>query len=143
MTQLTQHFTLEEFTHSDTAIRLGINNDPPLEVVAALKRTAQGMEKVRECLNNNAILISSGYRAPALNEAVRGQPNSQHVKGEACDFRCPTQGTPRQLVARLMHSDIPFDQLICEFDAWVHISFSDRPRRQVLVIDRFGTRNFQ
>lgn len=142
MTQLTQHFTLEEFIHSDTAIRLGIDNDPPLEVVAALKRTAQGMELVREYLNNSAIRVSSGYRCAALNAAVHGSIGSQHLLGEACDFTCPTQGTPRQLVERIRKSRILFDQLICEFNSWVHISFSNHPRGQVLTIDRFGTRNF-
>ena len=142
MTQLTQHFSLQEFSHSETAIRLSIDNDPPLQVVAALKRTAAGMESVRQLLNNNAIRISSGYRCPLLNEAVHGQPTSQHMKGEAVDFTCFTQGTPRQIVQRIMNSDVVFDQCILEFDAWIHISFSDHPRRQVLIIDQFGKRNF-
>jgi zinc D-Ala-D-Ala carboxypeptidase len=143
MTKLTPHFSLDEFVFSEHAIRLGIDNDPPLEIVAALKRTAAGMEKVREFLNNNAIRVSSAYRCRALNDAVHGSQNSQHIKGEAVDFTCPTQGTPRQIVQRLMNSDVRFDQLICEFDSWVHISFSaDYPRRQILTIDKQGTRNF-
>lgn len=147
MTQLTPHFSLSEFTHSDTATRLGIDNDAPLEVVKALKRTAMGLELVRARLNNNAIRISSGYRCAALNAAVRGQPNSQHCRGEAVDFTCPTAGTPEQLVRILAGSAVEFDQLIAEFTnapngGWVHISFSDKPRRQVLRIDNQGTRSF-
>ena len=138
---LSPHFTLEEFTFSDTASRHGINNDAPLEVVANLKRTANGLERVRQLLNSNAIRVSSGYRCKALNEAVKGQKDSQHVKGQAVDFTSP-YGNPIQIVRAIKNSGIEFDQLICEFNAWVHISFSDNPRRQVLVIDKTGTRNF-
>lgn len=171
MTQLTPHFSLSEFTDSDTATRLGIDNDAPLEVVKNLKRTALGLELVRARLNNNAIRISSGYRCEALEKVLcdgayrawcklRGKPiNDQswaeyfarksHSKGEAADFTCPTAGTPEQLVRILAGSAVEFDQLIAEYTnvangngGWVHISFSDKPRRQVLRIDNQGTRSF-
>lgn len=139
--QLSPHFTLEEMIFSSTAARMGINNDASLEVVANLKRTANGLERVRQLFNNNAIRISSGYRCKALNEAVRGQPNSQHMTGQAVDFTSQ-YGNPVQLVQLIKKSGLEYDQLICEFNQWVHISFTDEPRRQTLVIDRFGTRNF-
>ena len=144
MTQLSKHFSLSEMIYSDTAIRLHIENDPPLEVVANLKRTANGLERVRQLLNNNAIIISSGYRCKRLNEAVHGQPNSQHVEGNAVDFRCPTYGPTSRLVRIIKDSGIEYDQVIQEFgDAgWVHISFSDHPRRMALQIDKLGVRNF-
>jgi hypothetical protein len=131
---------------SDTATRMGIDNDAPLDVVQNLKRTANGLERVRQLLNNNAIRISSGYRCKRLNEAVHGQPNSQHVTGQAVDFTSP-YGPPTQLVPLIKRSGIDFDQLICEFPGstsggWVHISFTDSPRGQVLVIDKFGVRAF-
>lgn len=141
MTQLSPHFSLEEMCFSDTAVRMGINNDAPLEVVYNLKRTANGLERVRQLLNNNAIRITSGYRCKALNEAVHGQINSQHITGQAVDFTC-TYGPPAQIVKVIAKFGVDFDQLICEHNTWVHISFADNPRRQVLVIDRFGTRNF-
>ncbi len=33
---LSPHFTLAEFVISETAARAGIDNDPPIEIVAAL-----------------------------------------------------------------------------------------------------------
>lgn len=142
MTQLSPHFTLEEMCFSDTAIRLGIDNDAPLDVVYNLKRTANGLERVRQLLNNNAIKITSGYRCKRLNEAVHGSIGSQHMTGQAVDFTS-TYGTPAQIVKIIAKFGVDFDQVICEFNSWTHISFSDEPRRQVLQIDRFGTRNFQ
>lgn len=140
---LSPHFTLEEFTESQTAGRKGINNDPPSLLFQSLSKTAEGLEQVRTLLGDRPIRISSGYRSPALNKAVGGSASSQHVLGEAVDFTCPAFGTPRQIVAAIVASKIPFDQVIQEFDGWVHISFSTRNRRQALIIDNGGTRPFQ
>jgi hypothetical protein len=137
---LSPHFTLDELTFSQTAERLGLNNDPGPEVLAALKRTALGLEAVRVRLGGAPILVSSGYRAPPVNAAVGGSPSSQHMRGEAVDFTAPRFGVPRQIVDALADSDVPYDQLILEFGRWVHISFSGNPRRHALVIDRSGTR---
>ena len=136
---LSAHFTLDEFTNSQTAARQGIDNTPSPDIVRTLQRTATGLELVRNLLGA-PILISSGYRSPALNKAVGGAANSQHMTGEAVDFTCPGYGTPAQIVADISHSIIPFDQVIVEFGRWVHISFSDKNRRQSLVIDGNGTR---
>lgn len=138
---LSPNFTLAEFTFSETAARKGINNDPPALMYATLKRTAEGMEQVRSLLGF-PIRITSGYRSPELNAAVGSKGTSQHTLGEAVDFTCAKYGDPKKIVTRIMNSDIKFDQLICEFDSWVHISFSDKNRRQVLTIDSHGTRNF-
>lgn len=140
---LSPHFTLDEFCTSQTAARLGISNDPPLEVVANLKRTAQGLERVRAVLNNNAIHINSGYRSLKVNAAVGSKATSQHVTGEAADFICPTWGTPDKIMWAIVDSAIDYDQLILEFDSWVHISFSDNPRSQALIIDHSGTRAYK
>ena len=140
---LSPHFTLDEFCTSQTAARLGISNDPPLEVVANLKRTAQGLERVRAVLNNNAIHINSGYRSLKVNAAVGSKATSQHVTGEAADFICPTWGTPDKIMRAIVDSAIDYDQILLEFDAWVHISFSDKNRRQTLVIDHSGTHAYE
>jgi zinc D-Ala-D-Ala carboxypeptidase len=140
MTYLSPHFTLDEFTASQTADRLGLDNDPTPAVMESLKHTAMGLEGVRMRLGGAPILISSGYRAPAVNAAVGGSLTSQHMTGQAVDFICPRFGTPRQIVDALAESDVPYDQLILEFGRWVHISFSDKARRQALIIDRTGTR---
>lgn len=141
--QLSPHFTLDEFCTSQTAARLGTINDPPLEVVANLKRTAAGMERVRNVLNSNAIHINSGYRSLKVNAALGSKSTSQHVTGEACDFICPTWGTPDRIMRVIADSAIDYDQLIKEFDSWIHISFSDKNRRQALVIDHTGTHAYE
>ena len=142
MTQLTQHFSLEEFTHSQTASRLGIDNDLPIALKAAAIRTCQGLEQVRIVLNANAIRISSGYRCKALNDAVGSKDSSQHMRAEAVDFTSPF-ATPRRIVETIIDSDVDYDQIILEFDSWVHISFAERNRFQALIIDKFGTRGFK
>ena len=137
---LTDHFTLEELTLSQTAARLGLDNEPPPAVVDALTRTAHGLEMVRVLLQA-PILISSGYRSQYVNRAVGGAANSQHILGEAADFTAPGFGPPEMIVRAIMRSTrpIPYDQLIVEFGNWVHISFSREPRHQALVIDHSGT----
>ena len=140
MIYLSKHFTIDEFTFSQTASRNGISNNPPPEIVTALHHTAKGMELVRKALGNVPVLVSSGYRSPALNAVVGGQIGSQHLLGEAVDFTAPTFGLPSDVIRNIVKSDVPYDQIILEFGRWVHISFSDRNRRQALVIDHTGTR---
>lgn len=140
--QLTPHFSLEELTISQTAERKSIDNTPSPKVLSALTYTAQQMELVRSLLGNS-ISISSGYRSPELNREVGGATNSQHVLGEAVDFTCAGFGNPRQVVQKIKESNIPFCQLILEFDRWTHISFSkSNSKREVLIIDNKGTRIF-
>lgn len=129
--QLSTHFRLSEFTASQTATRRGIDNTPPRDVVDALKRTALGLEAVRSLLMA-PIIISSGYRSPALNKAIGGAKSSQHVKGEAVDFICPGFGSPKEVCEAIARSNLRFDQLIYE-GTWVHISFADTNRREVLT----------
>lgn len=141
---LTDHFTLEELTHSQTAARLGLDNEPSPAVVDALTRTAHGLEMVRVLLQA-PILVSSGYRSEEVNRAVGSKvKDSQHILGEAADFTAPGFGDPTEIVRAIMRSTrpIPYDQLIVEFGRWVHISFSRSPRHQALVIDHDGTRAF-
>lgn len=143
MISLSRHFSLDELTLSQTAERNHIDNHPPQAVITNLYRTAEGLELVREALGNNPLSISSGYRSPDLNRRIGGAANSQHVEGKAADFTCPAFGTPRQIATALKKTGIKFDQLILEYDRWVHISFvAKNPRGQTLITDRAGTRPF-
>lgn len=142
MMYLSTNFTLDELTNSQTAARLNINNEPDEATLERLKATCYGLEEVRKLLGDKPILISSGYRSAALNRIVGGQPQSQHLLGQAVDFTCPTFGTVDDIVKAIKASDIQYDQVIREFDKWVHISFSDRNRKVALVIDTHGTREF-
>jgi zinc D-Ala-D-Ala carboxypeptidase len=145
---LSQHFTIDEFTQSQTAAREGIDNSIPADLMPSAKRTANGLELVRTLLNSHSVLVSSGYRCPALNAKVGGSKASQHMLCEAADFTCPTYGTPAQIVSAITKSTIPYDQCILEYfdpirkTGWVHISFTDKPRKQALVIDQSGTRSY-
>jgi zinc D-Ala-D-Ala carboxypeptidase len=144
-TYISSNFTIDEFTHSQTAARLGIDNDPPPDVLDNLKSLAYALEEVRSILGNRPLLISSGYRSPALNAAVGGSIGSQHLLGEAVDFTCPSFGTPDEIVKALQASGTPYHQLIREFGRWVHISFKfgiplAELKRQTLIIDSTGTR---
>jgi len=145
MTQLTPHFTLEEFTFSQTASRKGIDNTPDnsrYDVTNNLLILAHGLENVRTKLDSNAIRISSGYRILELNRALSSRDTSYHVKGLAADFSCPSYGSIGDVMDTLSESGIPFDKLILEFNSWIHIQFAEKdsePRRQSYVINKQGT----
>lgn len=139
---LTNNFTLEELVVSQEALRKGLNNTPEKGIFSNLIITAENMELVRSVLHNHPIIISSGYRSPEVNLAVGGSKNSQHMKGEAVDFTCPKFGSPKLIIKAIIASNIQYDQLILEFNSWVHISFSIANRRQALIIDRNGTRAY-
>lgn len=128
---LSTHFTLAELTSSQTAVRRGIDNTPPEDVVKNLEHLALGLEGVRMLLGC-PIIINSGYRSPELNRVVGGARDSQHKLGLAADFIAPGFGSPVQVARAIAASGIKFDQLICE-GTWVHISFTATPRRQVLT----------
>ena len=147
--KLSRNFNLSEFTNSTAARINNINNDPPPHIMAILATTASRMEDVRALLGNHRFTITSGYRSPKLNKAIGGAPNSQHMTGHAVDFICPEFGSPADIVAKIKHSEIPYDQVICEYyskdkpnSGWVHISFTAQPRGQALWIDETGTRAF-
>lgn len=129
---LSDHFSLEELIFSSTAAVHGIDNNPPFEIVARLRSLAYGLETVRAWLGGRPLHIDSGYRCPALNQLVRGVPDSAHVQGWAADFICPDFGPPLQIVRSLQNTTLTFDQLIQE-GTWVHISFAPTKRRQVLT----------
>lgn len=141
--KLTDHFTLAELTHSQAADRQGLDNTPPPEVITRLTATAHGLEMIR-ALVQCPLVISSGYRSPAVNAAVGGAKSSQHLTGQAADITAPWFGPPRRLMDAIIKAALPFDQVILEFagqgGGWVHVSFSDQPRGQALVVDHDGTR---
>jgi hypothetical protein len=135
--KLTDHFTLAELTGSDTAVRRGLDNTPPPDVLHNLGLLAQQLEKVRVLLENKPVIVTSGYRSPHLNRVVGGAKNSAHISGLAADIKVPDYGTPLQ-VCRLLESyadTLGYDQLIQEGN-WTHIAFPARntaPRREVLT----------
>lgn len=123
--QLTKNFTLEEMLRSQTATRLNIIKQfiPPQSVIDNLttlcKKVLQPLrDKIRK-----AVSVSSGYRSPKVNKAIGGATNNQHLKGQAADISAGGF-TPEQLYQHIKNSDLVFDQLIQEFDQWVHVSYN-------------------
>ena len=143
--KLSPNFTLEELTFSQVASRRGIDNTPPPKVKDNLERLALFLEQVRKVVNK-PIFISSGYRSREVNESVGGSKTSQHCEGCAADFNVKGM-SPDAVVRALVDATIPYDQVILEFDSWVHISIptvkGSVPRKQALVIDNNGKRNFK
>jgi hypothetical protein len=132
---ISEHFTLEEFTFSAAAARLGLDNTPGPSVIANLELVAGVMERIRTLLGNNPIVVHSGYRSPEVNQAVGGFVTSAHCHGLACDFVCPAFGTPVEVALTILKSDVDFDQLILEY-GWVHVGLAQEgvlPRREALT----------
>lgn len=139
---LSEHFTLDELTHTD---HRGLDNIPNDAEIANLKRLAALLEQVRDAVGGKPILVNSAFRSAEVNKAVGSTDRSQHRLGCAADIRVP-QMTPDQVVKAVMAAKLPFDQLIREFDRWTHISIPNtaeaKPRGQVLIIDKQGTRPY-
>ena len=134
MVTLSKNFTLTEFTKSQTALRLGIDNTPSDEHLDAAKLLFENVvQPVRD--HFGPTVINSGYRGPALNEAIGGAATSQHCRGEAVDIECP--GVPNHEVAEWIQNNLEYDQLILEFytlgipdSGWVHVSYIPEGNRK-------------
>jgi hypothetical protein len=135
---LSSNFTLAELTCTD---HRSLDNAPNAGELENLKRLAQFLETVKAALGGKPVMINSAFRSKAVNDAVGSKDSSQHRLGLAADFRVPGMA-PDAVVRAIIATDLPFDQIIREFDAWTHISVNDKPRRQALIIDKQGTRVF-
>jgi len=137
---LTEHFTLEELTHTD---HRKLDNTPNDAELANLTRLAEFLEELKTLLGGKPIMVNSAFRSKAVNDAVGSKDTSQHRIGCAADIRVPSM-TPDQVVKAVIASDLGYDQVIREFDRWTHISIPNEavraPRKQALIIDKQGTR---
>jgi uncharacterized protein YcbK (DUF882 family) len=142
---LTPHFTLDELTASESAERNGWDNTPNDAELENLKRLADMLEQVKVILGGKPIMVNSAFRSKKVNDAVGSKDTSQHRIGCAADIRVPGM-TPDEVVRKVIASGIGYDQIIREFDRWTHISVPNSvdisPRRQALIIDKAGTRQF-
>jgi zinc D-Ala-D-Ala carboxypeptidase len=137
---LTEHFTLEELTTTD---HREFKNEPSPSERTNLVRLANFLEQVKVALGGKPVMVNSAFRCKEVNDAVGSKDTSQHRLGCAADVRVPGM-TPDQVVKAIMAADLPYDQLIREFDRWTHISIPNdpesKPRGQTLIIDNKGTR---
>lgn len=125
---LTPHFKLSEFTKSSTATARKIDNTPSEQVISNLKLLCEQVLEPLRVHFNCPIIIGSGYRSPALNKAVGGVANSQHMTGEAADIHILDEATGKRWFVWLM-DNVPFHQLIWEKSTpssthhWIHVAF--------------------
>jgi len=138
---LSQHFTLEEMTKSQTGSRKGIDNTPGQKEIENLKQLCENvLEKIRIHFGR-PLNVNSGYRGPALNKAIGGAKNSQHMTGQAADIEIA--GMDNKILFCWIKDNMEFDQLILEYykegipdSGWVHVSWNSQGnRKQVLRID--------
>jgi len=139
---ISEHLSLAELIRSESAKRNGITNMPPPEHIANLKLLAENIFEPIRANFRCPILISSGYRSKELNAKIGGVSGtnvSQHCLGQAIDI--DMDGTTYDVINadifNFIKDKLPFDQLIWEFGnplnpAWVHVSYSDSHRRQIL-----------
>ena len=121
-TNISEHFTLEEFYLSETASQKKIDNSPPISVIANLTKLAGVLEKVRAVLGQ-PIHINSGFRCLALNLAISRAKTSSHMTGCAAYITSSKFGTPKEVIDAILASGIRFHRIILE-PSWVHIDIS-------------------
>lgn len=125
--KLSNNFTLEELTKSETAIRRGLNNNPTISVIENLQRLVTNvLQPIRDKVG--IITITSGYRSPEVNTAIGGSSKSDHVLGMAADIECPSLDNKQ--LAKYIAANFKYTQLILEFytdgipdSGWVHVSY--------------------
>ena len=128
---LSNSFSLGQLTFSETAIRKGLSNDPSPEQIANLTELAQSLERVQDFLGHS-IIIHSAFRSPKVNAAVGGSSTSAHMEGYAADIVCPGFGAPLEVCKAIAGSEIPYDQIIYEYESWCHFSCAPQTRKMVL-----------
>jgi hypothetical protein len=139
---LTEHFTLEELTHTD---HREFDNEPNEAELENIKRLAAFLEEVKTALGGRPIMVNSAFRSKQVNDAVGSKDTSQHRIGCAADIRVPGV-TPDEVVKTIIAAGLSYDQVIREFDRWTHVSIPNEParapRKQALIIDKTGTRMY-
>jgi len=155
MTNLTPNFTLEELTHTD---HRELDNTPTttekciidgkevlVNAYENLPRLANFLEQLKVILGGKPIMVNSAFRSEAVNTAVGSKNTSDHRRGCAADIRVPGM-TPDEVVKAIIASELPYQQVIREFDRWTHVAIttneSDVPKKSKLIIDKQGTRAY-
>lgn len=129
---LAEHFKLDEFIYSATAVELGLDNALPPEVMPAIRNLTVRLLEPLRIYHRQPMYIMSGYRSEELNRLVGGAPNSQHMRGEAADIYTIDR---YRLLEDLVASRLNFDQAILyRTRGIVHLSLKRHGvnRRQIL-----------
>ena len=136
--KLSKNFTIEEMIYSKTAEIKGIDNVPLFPEKDNLKKLcANVLQPIRDAIDM-PIIVTSAYRCDALNRAVGGSSNSQHIKGEAADIVCQDMQKLWDVCLDLIKNDtIDVGQLINEKNLkWIHISLprKNKINNQILYL---------
>ena len=152
---LTPHFTFEDLTCTD---HRSLDNEPTdterciidgkevtVNAIANLPRLADFLEQVRSLIGDKPVIVNSAFRSEAVNTAVGSKNSSDHRRGCAADIRVIGM-TPDEVTKAIIASNLPYQQVIREFDRWTHVSITtnegDIPKKSKLIIDKTGTRPF-
>ena len=147
-TLLSPHFTLEEFSRSDIALRHGIDNSVPPELMQNAIQTAMMLERIRVHLISQRgrpvpIILSSGYRCAQVNRLAGSGQGSDHVRAMAADWAAPEFGSPLDICRALVPvvSLLNIGQLAYEFGSWIHVStrIPDKEANRIITINKHGT----
>ncbi len=123
------NFTITELVHSDNAIKAGIDNTPTIaQIDNLLNLIFYCLQPIRDKLKK-PMIITSGFRNKKVNALANSKPNSQHLEGKAADFIVKGM-TPAQIIDFIVKTNIEYDQLINEYNKWVHISFNKGKNRK-------------
>ena len=134
MIYLSEHFTLEEMTASETARKMHIDNTPPVSAIKNLKiLCTQVLEPARQRYGH-PLTITSGFRCMILNRIVGGKPNSYHLIGMAADIRISDFQSAKRL-AELLNEQQLCDLVLVEYSRaggqWLHVQFTRHPRHKI------------
>lgn len=133
--KISKNFSLEEFTRSDTAQRLKIDNAPRTEQIINLCALVHHVLQPLRDHYGQPVKISSGYRCSKLNKAVGGVTNSQHMRGQAADIKI--QGVTPTHIADYIANHLPYDQVIL-YPTFVHVSYNIHGNRRQRMTKRGG-----
>lgn len=133
---ISPHFTLEELTFSQLALRTGLDNTPEDEDIANLKLLCASLLEPVRTLLGVPLHVDSGYRSPQVNAAVGGAHASAHMYGRAADV-IPIGMDLRTAFDQIRsHKELPIDQIIIECNAWIHLAIAatgTSPRGEALL----------
>jgi hypothetical protein len=125
------NFTMSELLYSEIAEKYNISNIPDKKSLDnMLLLIVDCLQPIRNYIGL-PMIISSGYRSTRLNghPLINGKPNSQHTTGQAVDFTIKGM-TPKQVIEHIKASGVEYDQLICEYNIWTHISYNKGKNRK-------------
>ena len=145
---LSPHFSLDEFTRSDIALRHRIDNSVPPDMMQNAIQTANLLERIRVHLISLRgrpvpIILSSGYRCPQVNRLAGSGQGSDHIRAMAADWVAPEFGSPLDICRALVPvvSLLNIGQLAYEFGSWIHVStrIPGKAVNRVITINKRGT----